>query len=108
MTACLLLGLVCSLPAADEDKLLEQLSTDFMELLKKEKDPEPLQQAAAWLETSKKSSNWPDYQAALKILRQRRSKAAVPLLLKAMVEHSPLGTGHVTVPAFAVRQRRSS
>ena len=45
MHALILCGaLVCV--AADEDKLVQQLDTDFEELLKKEKDPQPLREAA--------------------------------------------------------------
>jgi hypothetical protein len=98
MNALLLAAALCSLPAADEDKLLLQLDADFEELLKKETNPGPLREAAALLAVTKQ--NWTTYSEAVVLLRQHRSPAAVPLLLKYMVEHAEVGNGHIMVPEY--------
>jgi hypothetical protein len=79
----------------------EQLEVDFQELLRKERDPGPLREAARLLERTNQSDRWLDYQAAVAILRRGRSKAAVPLLLKSMIKHGSLSSAHVVLPEYA-------
>jgi WD40 repeat protein/HEAT repeat protein len=68
------------------DKLLKQLDADFEELLKEEKNPAALRQAARLFESSKLPNSPHDCFRALAILRRTRAKAGIPLLLKYMME----------------------
>ena len=68
------------------DKLLSELDADFEALLKQEKNPEPLRRAARLLSQSK--GGWMYRDEALDLLRRHRSLAAVPLLLRYLVEHA--------------------
>src|SRR5262245_51900593 len=101
MSAFFLACALACLPAEGGDKLIEQLDADFEPLLKKERDPEPLRKAARLLKETNQSSTWTNYSSACAILRQARSKAAVPLLLKYMIQHAGYGSGHVLVPEYA-------
>src|SRR5262249_23461187 len=67
-------------PPAD-DKLLTGLAADFEELLKKEKDPRPLREAALKFHQTNQNSRWTYYHEALALIRKHRSPAAIPLIL---------------------------
>jgi hypothetical protein len=101
MSAFLLAGMVCWTCSAQPDMLLKQLDEDFETILKAEKDPQPFRKAARLLEQTNQSDRWTEYHEALTLLRQNRSKAAFPLLMKYMVLHSGFSTGHVVIPAYA-------
>jgi hypothetical protein len=101
MNAYLLAGLLCCVPGAEPDKLLKQLDDDYETILKAEKDPLPLRKAARLLQETNQSDRWMQYGDALALIRQNRSKAAIPLLLKYMVLHSEFSTGHGVIPAYA-------
>ncbi|HEX5270255.1 MAG TPA: HEAT repeat domain-containing protein [Gemmataceae bacterium] len=101
MTALVLAGVLALVPAADErDALIKALDDDFQELLKKEKDPQPLRDAARLLAANNASDRWLNYSNATELLRKHRSRAAVPLLLRYMVEHAGLSTGPGVVAEY--------
>ncbi|HBI43368.1 MAG TPA: hypothetical protein DDY78_11010 [Planctomycetales bacterium] len=100
MYALMLVGVLCCV-SAEEDKLLQKLDADFEELLKKEKDPQPLREAARLLERTNNSDRWTAYMEAVAILRRTRAKAAIPLLLKYMVLHAANGNGGMNIQAYA-------
>ena len=83
MTALVLSGVLCCFLGAD-DQLIQQLDADYQALLEKEKDPQPMRDAAQALEGTDQRGHW-GYLEGLKIIRRTRSKAAIPLLLKYMV-----------------------
>jgi hypothetical protein len=101
MNTYLLAGLAWCVCSAEPDKLLKQLDEDFEAALKTEKDPQPIRKAARLLEETNQSDRWTQYGDALAIIRQNRSKAAIPLLMKYMVLHSEFSSGHVVIPAYA-------
>src|ERR1700730_9984897 len=101
MNYSFLAGLLWCACAATEDKLLVQLDKDFEAILKTEKDPHLLRRAARLLEETNQSDRWTQYGDALSIIRQTRSKPAIPLLLKYMIKHVDIGNGHILVPAYA-------
>lgn len=100
MNALLLAGLLLAAPA-DDARLLERLDAEFESLVREDPNAATLRQAAQLLEQTDQSSHWTNYSKATALLRQTRSKAAVPLLLKYMVKHAELSTAHVTVPEYA-------
>ena len=100
MYAVILCGALCC-ASADEDKLIVQLDADFEELVKKEKDPVPLREAAKLLDQTNQNSRWTSYMDGLAIIRRTRSKAAVPLLLKYMVLHAGYGSAPGMEQAYA-------
>ena len=57
-------------------------------------------EAADLLEKTNQNGRW-QYRDALKILRQTRSKAGVPLLMKYMVKHAGDGSAHILIPEYA-------
>lgn len=101
----LLLGLLLvSRPAiaADDDPLIAQLARDFDDLAKADPANEArLREAAKLLAETNQSDRWTNYGSATAILRQTRSKAAVPLLMRYCIEHAGYGSGHVIVPEYA-------
>jgi hypothetical protein len=97
----LVLFTAISLVKADEDKLVKQLEADFEELVKAEKDPQPIREAARLLDKTNTNDVWTSYLRGLAILRRTRSKAGVPLLLKLMIEHAEIGNAHIIVPEYA-------
>jgi hypothetical protein len=101
MTAFVFVGLLAFAPAAGgRENLVKALDADFQELLKKEKDPQPLRDAARLLASTNQSDRWTDYMRAVALLRQHRSKAAVPLLLRYMVEHASYGSAHISLDEY--------
>jgi hypothetical protein len=100
MNALMLVGVLCFV-SAQEDKLLQKLDADFEELLQKEKDPQPLREAARLLERTNNGDRWTSYMDGVAILRRKRSKAAIPLLLKYMVLHAGNGNGNMNLHAYA-------
>ena len=90
MNALVLSGVLCCLLSA-EDNLTQQLDADYQALLKQEKDPQPMRDAARALEETDRIAHWTRYTEGLQIIRRTRSKAAVPLLLKYMVRHAGYG-----------------
>jgi hypothetical protein len=101
MTSLVLAGLLALVPAADErEALVKALDADFEELLKKEKDPQPLRDAARLLAQTNTSDRWLYYSEATALLRKHRSRAAIPLLLRYMVEHAGLSTGPGVVAEY--------
>jgi hypothetical protein len=99
MYALILYSAFCC-SSADGDKLIQQLDADFEELVKKEKDPQPMREAARLLDQTNQSDRWMSYGDALAVIRRTRSKAAIPLLLKYMVLHAGYSSGHVLEPAY--------
>jgi hypothetical protein len=85
----------------DKAELYRQLDDDFQELLKAEADPEPLREAARLLAQTDQGAHWTSFFQATALLRQHRSKAAIPLLMKYMVEHASLGPSHISLPQYA-------
>jgi HEAT repeat protein len=83
-----LAGLLCCVPAGEDGKIVTRLEADFQQLLLKDKNPQPLRDAARLLEQTNESDRWTNYLAALTTLRRVRSRAAVPLLLKYMIVHA--------------------
>jgi WD40 repeat protein len=79
-------------PPPPGDKLLAGLDADFQELLKEEKDPQPLREAHRLFDQTNQSDRWTAYLDALALVRQHRSRAAVPLLLQYMVQHASFGS----------------
>lgn len=84
-----------------EDELLHNLEKDFVKLLKRSRNAEALIEAEILLEATNNNSHWTNYSKASKILRRTRDKAAIPLLLRYMVEHSKRSSSHVMIPEYA-------
>jgi hypothetical protein len=84
----------------EEKQLITKLESDFEELVKKDKEPQLMRDAAQFLEQTNQSDRWPDYLKALTIIRRTRSKAAIPLLMKSMVQHASFGNGPSNVLAY--------
>jgi hypothetical protein len=96
---------------ATEDKLLQQLDADFEATVAKDPNQRQVREAAGLLEGLSPTSDavdkphrgkpWTDALRAVAILRQARSKAAVPLLLKYMVLHADVGNAHILLAEYA-------
>ena len=84
-----------------EDKLLHGLERDFVKLLKKSRNADALIEAEELLEATNDNTHWTNYSRASKILRRTRDKAAIPLLLRYIVEHSQRSACHVMIPEYA-------
>jgi hypothetical protein len=89
MYALMLASLVAAAPVEDEEKLLAGLDTDITALLRQEKDPQLVREAARLLEQTNDSDRWTNYLDAIARLRRSRAMAAVPLLLKYMYRFGP-------------------
>ncbi len=94
-------------PAAEADPtdhatLCQRLDRDYADLLDREPHPEPIREAAGLLAGTNRNSRWADYFKAVELLRQHRSKAAIPLLMKYMVEHATFGGGNAAAYADAI------
>src|SRR5678816_389534 len=100
MHAALLL-FVIALGEAPEDKLLAKLDASVEKLLEKEPQAQEVRKAAELLRTTNNSDRWTNYADAVKILRQTRPKAGIPLLLAYMVRHSDRGSSHISVAEYA-------
>jgi hypothetical protein len=87
-------------PPTDQASLLDRLDNDYHNLLAVDDHPEPIREAATLLEQTNQNNRWTNYAKAVEILRQHRSKAAVPLLMRYMVEHAAFGSSHVIIPAY--------
>lgn len=85
----------------DEDELLFQLEKDYIELLKVSRHPRHLLEAEDFLRSVNNNSTWTNYSKALKLLRQHRDKAAIPLLLRYIVLHAERSSHHIYIPAYA-------
>jgi HEAT repeat protein len=98
MNAILLIGvMMCSL--AEEDKLVARLDADFEALAAADPQRQQVREAARLLEETVQGGHQWQYRDALKILRQTRPKAALPLLMKYMLKHSGRGS-----PQFAIEE----
>ena len=84
-----------------KDKLLHRLEKDYVKLLKQSRDPKALLEAEYLLETTNDNTHWTNYSKATQILRRTRDKAAIPLLLWYIVEHSKRSSCHVMIPEYA-------
>jgi hypothetical protein len=100
MHVLLLCGAFWFAPAPD-DTVLRQLDADFEELLKKEKDPQPMRQAARLLDQTDHGGSWFSYMDGVAIIRKTRSKAGIPLLLKYMVLHAGNSAAHTIEADYA-------
>jgi hypothetical protein len=100
MHAALLLCVV-ALGQSPEDKLLSKLDASVQKLLEKEPQAQEVRKAAELLRTTNSSDRWTNYAGAVKILRQTRPKAGIPLLLAYMVRHSDSGSSHISVAEYA-------
>jgi hypothetical protein len=100
MNAMILIGVMaCSL--APEDKLVERLDADFETLVAQDPNRVQMRQAARLLEESNERGGW-GYREALKIVRQTRCKAGIPLLLKHMIATAGgKGNAHIAIPDYA-------
>lgn len=87
--------------ADTEGNHLARLDADFHRLVKEEKNPLPLRQAAKLLEQSTGDARWTESKKAIQLLRKHRSKAAVPLLLKGMIKLADERIGRMIVPMYA-------
>ncbi len=83
------------------DKLLYGLEQDFVELLKTAGAPRELLTAEELLSTTNDNSRWTNYSQATRILREKREKAAIPLLLRYIVLHAERSSAHVMIPEYA-------
>ncbi len=98
MNTMVLIGaMLCSL--AEEDKLIVRLDADFETLAAADPNRQQVREAARLLEETVQSGHQWQYRDALKILRQTRPKAAIPLLMEYMIRHSGRGT-----PQFAIQE----
>ncbi|MEW6737802.1 MAG: HEAT repeat domain-containing protein [Acidobacteriota bacterium] len=84
----------------DKVALYQQLDDDFEELLKTERNQEPLREAARLLAETNQNSHWMNFYDATALIRRHRSKAAIPLLMKYMIEHSPFSTAHSAISNY--------
>jgi len=85
----------------DKDSLEKRLDRDYATLLKADAHPSPIREAERLLISTNQNSRWTDFSKAVTLLRQHRSKAAIPLLMQHMVEHAALTTSRITIPADA-------
>ena len=100
MYAALLIGLL-TLGQAEEDKLLAKLDASVEKLLNNDVQAEEIRKAARLLAETNSSDRWTNYAGAVKILRQTRSKAGIPLLLAYMIRHVDHSSSHIYVPEYA-------
>jgi hypothetical protein len=100
MNAMILIGVMtCSF--AGEDKLVERLDADFETLVANDANRVQLRQAARLLEGTNVHSGWGFFEA-VKIVRQTRCKAGIPLLMKNMIQSAAgKGNAHIAIPEFA-------
>ena len=76
-------------PETDE-QILESLRHDFEAILEDDPNVAQIREAERLLAETNGSDKWTNYMAAIRIVRQTRSKAAIPLLLRYMVVHAEL------------------
>ena len=100
MNAMVLIGLMaCSF--AGEDKLVQRLDADFEALAAQDPNRVQLRQAARLMEETNNRGGW-GFLEAQKIVRQTRSKAGIPLLMKHMIESAKgKGNAHIAIPEYA-------
>lgn len=101
MYAYLLAGFLCVYLSATPDHLINELEADFETLVKSERDPHLVRRAARLLEETNNSDRWSNYREALVLIRQTRSKAAIPLLLKYMIVHSSSDSSVGSIDEYA-------
>ncbi|MBM81543.1 MAG: hypothetical protein CMJ78_13260 [Planctomycetaceae bacterium] len=85
---------------AEAKALIDRFTKEFEALVKDDKHVVKLREAAELLESTNESDRWTNYSAALKILRQHRSKAAIPLIMKYMIKHSTFSTGASAMKSY--------
>ena len=94
--------IVCALgfgePTA-RDALVQRLEAEYQEALKSEKSPAHVRQAAELLREIDPNS-W-KFRRVCALLRASRSKAAVPLLMRYMVEHAGFPSSRPILEAYA-------
>jgi hypothetical protein len=95
-----LLLFIIALGQDAEDKLLTKLDASVQKLLEREPQAQEVRKAAELLRTTNTSDRWTNYADAVRILRQTRSKAGIPLLLAYMVRHSDRGSD-ISVAEYA-------
>jgi hypothetical protein len=100
MYAIVLLSALCLGPV-DEDALLARLDASVESLLHSDPRAEEMRKAISLLEGTNSSDRWTNYSQALKILRETRSKAGIPLLLAYTVRHAKLSSSHAVIPQYA-------
>ncbi len=99
----LALAVCFSATTAIDDPLIQKLDAEYQALLENDPAAAQLVKAEQLLEQTNQGSRWTNYVAATKIIRQVRSKTAVPLLLKYMISHSEFGsTGSVETYAQTI------
>lgn len=101
MYAYLLVGFLCASLHANPDQLIAELEADFATLIKAERDPQPIRRAARLLEETNNSDRWSSYREAVFLIRQTRSKAAIPLLLRYMIVHSSSSSHGGSIDEYA-------
>ena len=84
----------------DQASLFRHLDKDYAAWLESDAHPGPIRDAAKLLEETNQNSHWTNYRPATELLRQHRSKAAIPLLMKYMVLHAGFGSSHVIIPTY--------
>jgi len=85
---------------SDSSALLRELQNDYENLAKKSPHQDKLRQAERLLRELDDQSKWSNYSAAVKILRQYRDRAAIPLLLRYSVLHAERSSAHIIVPEY--------
>jgi hypothetical protein len=83
-----------------DEAFLRKLEAEYQELLRVEKNPQPIREAAALLAKTNQSDNWTAYMGATHLLRRHRSKAAIPLLMQYMIRHAEFGGGNGNVAEY--------
>ncbi|MCH7729735.1 MAG: HEAT repeat domain-containing protein, partial [Planctomycetes bacterium] len=84
-----------------ERDLLAELDDEFKKAVEMDRARLRVLEAASLLEATNQSSRWTNYMSGSKLLRQARSKAAIPLLLKYMYIHTEMkGTGGGAVKEY--------
>ena len=84
----------------DRKSLIQCLDNDFNDLLKAEANPQPLRDVQRLMAQTDQKSHW-NYIEAAALIRRQRSKAAIPLLLKYMVERAGDGDGGRIIAAYS-------
>ncbi len=87
------------LAAAEGDTLLNALEMDFRNLAEVSDFKDQLLDAERHLDRTTTHSIW-DYRNGLKLLREYRDPAAIPLLLRFMVVYADTGNAHISIAHF--------
>lgn len=80
--------------------LLQQLDEDYKKLLEISNHKVEITNAEKLLAETNDNTTWTNYSEAIRLLRDYRDKAAVPLLLRYILIHTERSSRHVMIPEY--------